>query len=102
MHQQLDIKKIDEKTQWEIGQRIQNARIEKELSGADLGAYLEISANQVSRIENGRAVCTIQHMFILAQLLDVSVDYLLFGKEKIQNVTPQQMESIKNLIAQFT
>ena len=32
---------------WEIGQRIQNKRIEKGMSGADIGAYLDINTNQV-------------------------------------------------------
>ena len=86
---------------WEIGQRIQNKRIEKGLSGADVGAYLDISTNQVSRIENGRAKCTLEHLFILSQIFDCSADYLLFGKTDSPSYTKEQIACINAMVASF-
>ena len=95
------VSEIVEIEYWKIGQRIQNKRIEKGLSGAELGAYLDVSANQISRIENGRAKCTIEHLFVLAQVLDCSADYLLYGKEDVPSYTKEQVACIDALVASF-
>lgn len=102
MNQGTDIQKIDKNVQWDMGQRIQKARMKRGLSGADIGAYLDISTNQVSRIENGRAKCTLEHIFILTQLLECSADYLLFGIELQPNFSPAQVQCINALIASFS
>ena len=93
-----EIKKIDH---WAIGQRIQEMRIKREMSGADIAAYLDITTNQVSRIENGRAKCTLEHLFALTQILDCSADYLLFGIEPSSKYTKAQMACIDALISSF-
>jgi transcriptional regulator with XRE-family HTH domain len=95
------IQEYDSNIQWQIGQRIQEKRIEKELAGADVAEYMNIRANQLSRIENGRANCTMPQMFILAQLLDCSVDYLMFGKKPESPYTGEQQDAIKNMLAAF-
>lgn len=53
-----EVKKLDDTTRIEIGQRIQEARLAKGISGEDLGAYLGIKGNQISRIETGKAKCS--------------------------------------------
>ena len=50
MQFESEIKELDDATRIEIGQRIQEARLAKGLSGEDLGAYLGIKGNQISRI----------------------------------------------------
>lgn len=85
----------------EIGQRIQTKRIERGLSGAELGVYLNVSANQVSRIETGKATCKIENLFMICQLLDCSADYLLFGIETINNITSYQKACLDALISSF-
>lgn len=64
-----------------IGQRIQEKRIEKGIKAIDMAIALDISKDQYSRIENGHSTCSTKVLFQLAQYLDVSTDYLLFGEE---------------------
>ena len=97
-----DIKEYDEEVSCNIGLRIQNARIEKGLSGVDLAEYLGIKKNQMSRIENGRANCTLKQMYVIAQMLECSVDYLMFGKQNKQvKYTEEQMHAVKMMQKAF-
>lgn len=96
-----DIQEYDKDIQWQIGRRIQEKRIKKGLAGADVAEYMHIQANQLSRIENGRANCTMPQMFILAQLLECSVDYLMFGKRPESIYSDKQQEAISNMIEAF-
>lgn len=98
----LEINEFNTDIRWQIGQRIQEERIRKGLSGIDVAVYLGIQKNQISRIENGRANCTVPQLFILAQLLACSVDYLMFGRKRLSYCTKEQEMAIKALIAAFS
>ena len=71
--------------------------------GLQLATELGITRNQMSRIENGRANCTISQLFILLQILGGSADYILFGKkyEHEIKITKEQKEVLINLINAF-
>ena len=71
--------------------------------GLQLATELGITRNQMSRIENGRANCTISQLFILLQILGGSADYILFGKkyEREIKITKEQKEVLINLINAF-
>lgn len=60
-----------------------------------------IHSNQMSRIENGRANCTVPQLYVISQILGCSVDYLLFGKQRL-TISQEQADSIKGLIETFT
>lgn len=92
-----DVKTLDEDQRVNIGMRIQEQRIKAGMSGAMLGAYLGVNSNQVSRIETGKAKCSLEHMFIIAQILNCSVDYLLFGKKQMPVLTQVQVDLIEKL-----
>ena len=94
-----DIKEYDENDKWNIGKRIQEVRVKKNLKASDVAAYLDVGTNQYSRIENGRANCTLPQMFVLAQVLNCSVDYLLFGK--VPTLSVQQQSAIEAIVAAF-
>lgn len=96
-----DIKEYCEEVQWEIGQRIQEKRLEKNMAAVDVAEYLHIKKNQLSRIENGKANCTVPQLYTLAQLLDCSVDYFLMGKVHNSIFSQEQEKCIKALIASF-
>jgi plasmid maintenance system antidote protein VapI len=96
-----EIKEFDHKVKLEIGQRIQKERLSKDMSGVDVAAYLGIGKNQLSRIENGKANCTVPQLFILSQLLGCSVDFLLFGTPS-QRYSQEQVDSIKSLLEAFS
>ena len=74
-----EIREYDKNVQLEIGQRIQEMRLDKNMKSIELATELGIQ-DQMSRIENGRANCTISQLFILLQILGGSADYILFGK----------------------
>lgn len=57
-----DFKEYSSDVQLQIGQRIQKLRIDKKIAAVDLAAVLDIQSNQMSRIENGRANCTVGKM----------------------------------------
>lgn len=96
-----DIREFDSDIKWEIGQRIQEKRIEKKIAAVDVAEYLGIKKNQMSRIENGKANCTLPQLYILAQLLDCSVDYLLFGRVHNSIFSQEQEDLVKALVASF-
>ena len=95
-----EIREYDKNVQLEIGQRIQEIRLDKNMKSIELATELGITRNQMSRIENGRANCTISQLFILLQILGGSADYILFGKkyEREIKITKEQKEVLINLI----
>lgn len=93
-----EIKEYDADTCLDIGIRIQNAREARKIKAIELASYLNIGKNQMSRIESGKANCTIPQLYRIAQILDCSADFLLFGKEKM-NCSPEMVELINELIS---
>ena len=87
-----EIREYDKNVQFEIGQRIQEMRLDKNMKSIELATELGITRNQMSRIENGRANCTISQLFILLQILGGPEDYIIFGKiyEREINITKEQ------------
>lgn len=86
----------DKQMMMKVGQRIQDIRIENEVTGAQLGACLGINGNQVSRIETGVARCSVYQLVLICREFGCSADYLLFGK-KNAGVSKEQTELITRL-----
>ena len=63
-----------------IGQRIQECRLKKGIKGIDMAVQVDLSKDQYSRIERGTSICKITTLHKIAQYLEVSTDYLLYGK----------------------
>lgn len=76
-----EVEKFGKDEMLNVGVRIQEKRSEKCIKAIDFAELLGISKDQLSRIENGRTVCRTEHLYVIAQYLEVSVDYLLFGNE---------------------
>lgn len=91
-----------------VGQRIQEVRIQKGIKAVDMAVALDMSKDQYSRIENGRSVCSTQKLYQIAQYLEVSADYLLFGEEQtgiiaqiselLKNRNKNELETIKRVV----
>ena len=94
-----EIREYDKNVQFEIGQRIQEMRLDKNMKRIELATELGITRNQMSRIENGRANCTITQLYIIAQILNCSVDYLFFKRDIQYSV--EQINAINELIKVF-
>lgn len=65
-----------------IGKRIAALRKAKNMSQTQLAAYLRVSASTIGMYEQGRRMPDVQTLVQLAQLLDVSLNYLITGKER--------------------
>lgn len=63
----------------EIGKRIKEKRKEKGYKAIDFADIIGVGKDQLSRIENGKLPCKTEYLFIMSQVLEVSVDYLMFG-----------------------
>ena len=70
------VEDVTEDIKKNIGWRIQEKRLEKGITGADLGACLNISANQISRIERGCAGLDMVKLLVLSEELLALSDYL--------------------------
>ncbi len=63
----------------EIGQRIRALRMERGLTQQELADLIGISQNSISKIEPGLRVPSIDTFLVLAELFDVSIDYIVRG-----------------------
>jgi len=60
-----------------VGERLKALRKEKGISQTALGNVLGITKASVSDLERGRQSTTLENLYILAQYLDTTSDYLL-------------------------
>lgn len=65
-----------------MGKRIQNLRKQRGYKGMEFADMIGIGKDQLSRIENGKLPCKLEHLFVIARILNVSSDYLLYGTEE--------------------
>lgn len=70
---------IQEYDSFSMGQRIQDIRLQKGIKALDMAVQLDLSKDQYSRIERGTSICKITTLHKIAQYLEVSADYLLYG-----------------------
>lgn len=82
MEMQKEIRELDNDVMLIMGERIREVRISKNLKSKEMADFLDMSKDNYSRIENGQQVCTTYNLYKIAQLLDVSLDYLMFSTEE--------------------
>lgn len=76
----------------QFGERVQKIREIRGMKQIDLAIQLGYtSERQIQRIESGDSYCSIDKLFELSQILDISTDYLLYGKvkESHQNINQE-------------
>ncbi|AZO94955.1 helix-turn-helix transcriptional regulator [Halocella sp. SP3-1] len=87
-----------------LGKRIRKLRKEKGLKQKELGEKLNVVESAISLYENDVNIPDINKAKILAEEFDVSLEYLLFGKEqnhllnKLRNLTENNSE-LENLLS---
>jgi transcriptional regulator with XRE-family HTH domain len=64
-----------------IGRHLRKAREALELTQQDLAHEIKVTPQHISRIELGQAAPSVEALFKLSQILGVSTDYLLTGRE---------------------
>ncbi len=93
-----EVKLFTEDTMKDMGKRIQDARKNKGFKAIGFADIIGIGKDQLSRIENGRVACKIEYLYLIAQYLEISIDYILFGaKSKIINIE-ENIEKKKQII----
>ena len=89
-----------------IGKRIAALRREKGLKQDDLAGMLEVSPQAVSKWENDQTCPDISLLPGLANILGITVDELLSGKEEnapvVTMVPEQQRKDIKDMLLRIT
>lgn len=65
-----------------MGKRIQDERRKKGFKAIDFADIIGIGKDQLSRIENGKVICKTEYLYVMSQILQVSVDYILFGRQE--------------------
>lgn len=91
-----------------VGARMKEMRRRRRLTQSELAAKLDYSSErQLQRIENGETSCSVDKLMEIAQILEVTTDYLLFGTAEVQegrfqeclaNKTEKQVEYLYRLL----
>ncbi len=75
----------------QFGDRVRKIRDLRGMKQIDLATQLGYtSERQIQRIESGDSSCSIDKLFELSQILDISTDYLLYGKVKESHLNINQ------------
>ena len=80
----------------ESGLRIKNLRKQNSITQECLAEKLNITVNQLYRVESGLSTGSVDLVVEIAAHFDVSLDYLLLGKEQPRDYI---REKVKSLIA---
>ena len=87
---------MDDNVLIEMGKRIQNRRKQLALTQEQLAEMMNVSIQMVSNLERGNKAIRIDNLVNLSQILKVSTDYILTGKE-----TADDMNALTSRIAQL-
>ena len=71
-----------------VGPRIRQARRKRKMSQRDLAENLGITFQQIQKYENGKNRVSIGRLSHIADMLDVTVTFLLTGKEEKRGDRP--------------
>ncbi len=97
------------KTNAEIGARIQEIRVKRNMTQEVLAEKAGIcNAQQMSNIERGLAGLSIPRLIDVCRILEIEADYILFGNsgkgaetilhKYIEKMTPEQISSLVELV----
>ena len=88
-----------------LGKGIKEKRISEKLTQEQLGEMCELSAAHIGHVERGTRILSVDVLFKIAQVLNVSVDYLLFDSVENDNIfssiAPLLKDNDKNKINRF-
>lgn len=78
----------------ETGARIRSQREQLGLTQEQLGEACELSASFVGHIERGSRKLSVESLYKLASVLNVSADYLLFGRMLQESTLPPEISAM--------
>lgn len=95
----------------EIGARLKQARLEKNLTQAQLAEAADISVSFLSNLETGRQTMNIKTLATLLDILNISADWLLGNstdsanhaaaleiEKELSSCTPKERDTILRLV----
>lgn len=99
----------------DLGKRIKLLRAEKNISQEELAKKVGVHTNHLSRYERDLTSPSIDVVIKMAEALDVSIDFLIFGNmkpqlsdrdlvslfSKIELLTDRQKETVKDFLSAF-
>lgn len=66
-----------------VGSRIKQLRKSRNMTQSEFSTCLDYAnERQLQRIESGETACSVDKLMEIAQILDISTDFLLFGAEQ--------------------
>lgn len=76
-----------------VGNRIKMIRKKRNMTQSKLAEHLDYAiARQIQRIENGETGCSVDKLMEIAQVLEISTDFLLFGMEMRGSIIIERLE----------
>lgn len=78
----------------EIGAKIRRQRERAGLTQEQLGEACSLSCSFIGHIERGSRKLSVESLYTLASVLDISVDYLLFDHAPQETSLPAEISSI--------
>lgn len=78
------------------GERIRRLRKKKGYTQEKIAVLLNIDRSYYSRIESGKRGCSVDMLVHLSELLDVSLDDLVFGENRCRTVTDRDEAQLKD------
>lgn len=79
-----------------IGKRIQNRRKQLGYTQEQLAEMMNVSVQMVSNLERGNKAIRIDNLINISQIMNISTDYILTGKQSQQDIS-NLSEQISNL-----
>lgn len=87
--------------QYAFGRRVKYLRRKRNLTLEQMSSALNISIDHLSRIELGKRGASIDLTLDIADLLDVSVDFLVRGTSRIPPSAKKLVDQIRELLDGF-
>lgn len=82
----------------EVGFRIKQLRRQMNMTQFQMAEKLcYASERQVQRIENGEVTCPTDRLIEIADILNVSTDYILFGREKCFYIELEEWQRLQDV-----
>ncbi|WP_438726693.1 helix-turn-helix domain-containing protein [Enterococcus sp. AZ128] len=81
----IEVEITMEERQMQCGEKIQRMRSEQNLTQKDLAEKLTVSRQAIAKWETNRGIPDIENLKRLAQLFNISIDYLVNEEEVIEN-----------------
>ena len=85
----------------ECGKRIHQLRIASGFTQEKIAAALNVDRSFYSRIESGKNGCSVDLFIQLSKLFEVSLDYIILGKDNDASPMPENSVPLKLEVAKL-